>query len=260
MKIVALIQARMASTRLPGKVMTDISGIPMVRHVADRTARASSVDEVIVATSEMPRDRPLVTYLESAGLSVSVGSEDDVLSRFVHAAKEAEADLVVRISGDCPLIVPEVIDEMVDLHMRSGAEYTGCLARRTLPRGLDAEVVGTGVLESIDGRGLDPYHREHVTPYIYQNPDRFNIAHFEIDGTLRRPDLRLCVDTPEDLELVRETYRRFYAQERYVDVEDVISWLDSDAEWYGHNQESERQQETRNVEQGVRQVKLPGSA
>ncbi len=259
MKTVALIQARMTSIRLPGKVLADIVGVPMVRHVADRTARSSAVDEVVIATSVAPGDRPLVDYLQSAGLGVFAGNEDDVLSRFVHAAKETEADLVVRISGDCPLVVPEVIDEMVDLHTRSGAEYTGCLARRNLPRGLDAEVVWTEVLENIDGLDLDPYHREHVTPFIYQNPDQFKIAHFEVTGALRRPDLRLCVDTAEDLELVREAYHRFYARDRYVDVPAVIEWLDSDARWYGHNQDSERQQEARNVEQGVRQVKLPGS-
>ena len=258
-RVVAIIQARMRSTRLPAKVMVEIGSSPMLFHVVDRVRRATCVDEVIIATSDTDPDRQIVSFAQDIGVRTFAGSETDVLARFVGAATMANADLIVRVTGDCPLIDPFIIDETFKVHINGGADYTGNLARRTLPRGLDVEFVSKAALQQVLRMGLEPHHREHVTPFIYENAELFRIEHFEVEGRLRRPDLRLCVDTEEDLVLVREIYRRFYKYGQIVDVRNVIDWLDSEAEWARVNAQAEAGHLSRNERDGVVQVKLPSN-
>lgn len=257
MKVVAIVQARMRSTRLPGKVLKDLAGHPMLYHVVTRIQTSTRVDEVIVATSNSDADRQIVSFAEKYGISTFTGSEYDVLDRYVNAARHVSADQIVRITGDCPLIDPATISETVDLHLANDADYTGNLARRTLPRGLDVEVVSVQVLQRIHQMKLRPHHREHVTAFIYENPDRFRIQHFMARGKLRRPDLRLTVDTREDMLLLDKIYRCLYIPDTIVDVAKVIEWLDAKPLWRSINLRSEEEHLFRNVTAGVQQVKLP---
>src|SRR5688500_8132039 len=139
MKVVAVVQARAGSTRLPGKVLMDVAGRPMLARIMHRVAAASRVDEVVLATSDLDRDDPVAELAASEGFGVFRGSEEDVLGRFAGAARAADADVVVRITGDCPLIAPEVIDEVVTRLVDDGADYASNVLRRTFPKGLDAE-------------------------------------------------------------------------------------------------------------------------
>lgn len=254
MNITAIVQARMGSQRLPQKTLMDVCGKPMLGHVVERLRRSNAVTRIVIATSVNEADLPIVQYARQEGVTCFAGSEDDVLSRFVGAAKSVQTDLIVRITGDCPLIDPNVLDEMIAYHLAEGVEYTGNLARRTLPRGLDAEVFSVDALFKADKLGLEHHHREHVTPFIYEHPELFTIASFELTGALRRPDLRLCVDTQEDMQLIQRIYQEFYRPGNIVDMQAVIAWLDANPEWKYFNQAAELEHLRRNQMDGVRQV------
>lgn len=238
MNIVGLIQARMSSRRMPGKVAEDIAGRPLLAHTIDRVMRARTLSQVAVATTTQPVDDRLVGIAREAGARWFRGSEHDVLDRFLAAARHFQADAVVRICGDCPLVDPGVIDDAVSVHLREGADYTdNCRLVKSFPRGLDAEVVNIDALEVAARDGDTPEDREHVTFYFYHTrPDRFRIAFLEADGPLRRPELRFTVDVPEDLALMRAIYDRLYGGEHYVPTEEAIELLDREPELAATNE------------------------
>jgi spore coat polysaccharide biosynthesis protein SpsF len=200
----------MTSSRLPGKVMAPVLGEPMIGRQAERLRRARRIDKLIVATSTDPSDDPLATYCESLELTVFRGSLNDVLERY-RAALSAypEATAVVRLTADCPLADPILIDRVIEHHHATGADYTSnTLGTRTYPQGLDTEVIRPGALVDAAGRASDPYEREHVTPYIYRRPDTYRLA-----GVARRESLaalRWTVDFPDDLAFVRDVYGKLY--------------------------------------------------
>lgn len=201
MKIVAIIQARMGSTRLPGKVLKDISGRSMLAWVISRSRGARTLDEVVVATSELPDDDLVVAECGKFGVPSFRGSENDVLDRYYKAAVAFQADTVVRITSDCPLIDPAVIDGVVIEFFDSAADYACNTLERGYPRGLNVEVFSRGALEEAWRRAEQPHERVHVTPYIYGNPGRFKIH--SVPFPQDHSDLRWTVDTEEDLATVR---------------------------------------------------------
>ena len=210
MKTVAIIQARMESTRLPGKVLADIAGRPMLQRVVERVARATLVDEVVVATSTSPADDRLVDFCQQQGWPVVAGSQHDVLGRYRQAAEARQADCIVRITSDCPLVDPSVIDGVVALAERPDFEY-GCnfFPDRRFPRGLDCEVFTRQTLLRLDQLAKHPRFREHVTLLVYDPAGR---GRFRIDHLLSATDwswLRWTVDTSDDLQLVRAIYDHF---------------------------------------------------
>jgi spore coat polysaccharide biosynthesis protein SpsF len=202
---VAIVQARTGSTRLPGKVLLPLLGAPILQRVVERTARAVTVDEVVVATTTSPADDTIVTLARDHGWRIHRGSADDLLDRYVGAARANDADVVIRITSDCPLVDPEVIDETVAAFSDGSVDYASTgLEPRTWPRGLDVEVVASDALERAWREDANPAWREHATPYLYRNPDRFRILRVPAPEDLS--DHRWCVDTPEDYELVRRIY------------------------------------------------------
>ena len=253
---VAIIQARMSSTRLPQKVLLDIQGYPMLYHVVERLRHARHVSHIVVATSDQEADKPIVAYVDKLAAQVFMGSETDVLARFWGAAQMAKADHILRITADCPLIDPVSIDELITAHLNSGADYTSNVRRRTYPRGLDAEVFSMETLRQTYLLSSKLPHREHVTPFIYENPDRFRLLDFDATGELRRPDIRLCVDTAADLALLREIYHRFYEPGKIIDVRAVICGLDTAPEWKTINTDAEQEHLHRNAREGIRQIKV----
>ena len=166
MRIVAVVQARMGSTRLPNKVMMKIISVPMIELLLSRLSRSEEIDEIVLATSTDPRNIPLVKHVESMGYRCIQGSEDNVLERFVSAAKACSATYVVRITGDCPLVDPELLDECVRACLSEKVDYCSNTDPATYPDGLDIEVVSTRALEKALQETKDAFDLEHVTPYI----------------------------------------------------------------------------------------------
>jgi spore coat polysaccharide biosynthesis protein SpsF len=230
MKVVAIIQSRMGSTRLPGKVMMDLSGKPVLVRCVNRVKRAHTLDEVVVATTNKPADDAIMHLSDNQGWPCFRGSEEDVLDRYYHAAKTYEADVVVRITSDCPLIEPEIVDKVVKefLERQPGVDYCcNVLPKRTYPRGLDTEVMHFNVLERIWREDQNPAWREHVTAYIHRNPELFRIH-----GVINNIDcshMRWTVDESEDLSFFRRIYNHF-GSDRFS-WQEVLVLLEKHMEW-----------------------------
>jgi spore coat polysaccharide biosynthesis protein SpsF len=209
---VAIVQARMGSRRLPEKVMADILGRPMLERVLVRVGRAVSPSEVVVATSTGREDDPIEALCARLDVPCSRGSAEDVLDRFHQAAAERQADTVVRITADCPLIDPELVDETVRAFQQASPEVDFACNRlpwdRTYPIGTDTEVCSRQALDAAWREADQPNQREHVMPYFYENPERFRVLHVRSeDSSLGK--MRWTVDEADDLAFVREIYARF---------------------------------------------------
>jgi spore coat polysaccharide biosynthesis protein SpsF len=210
-RVVAIIQARMGSTRLPGKVLADIGGQPMLARVVERARMAVSVDVVVVATTTDPADDPVEALCRKRGYPCVRGSELDVLDRFYQASRMHGAEVIVRLTGDCPLIDPGLIDSTVGTFFGSEVDLVANRLpppwKRTYPIGLDTEVCSFEALECAWKEADQPHQREHVMPYLYEIPGRFRVL--VVDAERDYSHLRWTVDASEDLDLVREIYARF---------------------------------------------------
>lgn len=210
LRVVAIIQARMGSSRLPGKILMDIAGRSMLERVVERVRRATRVDEVVVATSVDPEDDQVALFCVRKGIPHSRGPNQDVLARYLDAANEHQADVIVRITADCPLMDPGVIDKTVAHFLSQGEEVDFGSNRgkgainRTYPIGMDVEVISCSALERAAIEASQDYEREHVTPYLYEVPGRFRTVSIDSGGDYGH--LRWTVDTKEDLEFVRQIY------------------------------------------------------
>jgi spore coat polysaccharide biosynthesis protein SpsF len=227
MKVSTIIQARMGSIRFPGKVLEPICGKTMVRHVVERTKEAHNINEIVVATTHSHRDDILVKEVtEIGGVIIFRGSEEDVLDRYYNAAKKTRAEVIVRITADCPLIDPAVLDAMIEVYLKRVAEnkqvdYLSNILKRTFPRGLDAEVFSFHALERAFHDAKEVYQREHVTPYIYQRTGIFKLECFENEEDLSFH--RWTVDVEEDLQLIREIYKELYQDGHCFLLHDVVN-------------------------------------
>jgi spore coat polysaccharide biosynthesis protein SpsF len=215
MKVIAIVQARMGSTRLPGKVLMDLGGQPVLSRVVLRLRRAATLAEVVVATTESWKDESVVQLCEDRCVKVFRGSEEDVLDRYYRAASFYGCDAVVRITSDCPLVDAELVDHVVREFLEKKADYASNVLVRTYPRGLDAEVFTLSALEKVWRLADRPHQREHVTPLFYQRPDLFRLAHTRGEKDYSR--YRWTLDTPDDLCLIRTIYGHF-------DNRDDFSW------------------------------------
>ena len=220
--VVAIVQARMGSTRLPGKSLAEICGRPMLWHVVARARRSRLVSKVVVATTDQPADDPIALMCRDEEIPCFRGSEDDVLDRFYRAAQAHSADVVVRITADCPLIDPAVIDEIVSRFKRSDCDYVSNTFRYTFPDGLDTEVFSFEALERAWREARKPSEREHVTPYL--RTGRFRTANVESDAPVSGGRQRWTVDHPLDLEFVRGIYAEFSGKNEFG-FHDVLDLL-----------------------------------
>jgi spore coat polysaccharide biosynthesis protein SpsF len=210
-KIVAIVQARMGATRLPGKVLKEILGEPMLWYVVERTKKASLINQVVVATTMDCADNPVADFCKAQGYPFFRGSEQDVLDRYYQAAKGYKADIIVRITADCPLIDPGLIDLTVKALLEHRVDFAAnrlpppfC---RTYPIGLDVEVCTFAALEKAWKEASSPHEREHVMPYLYEKDGRFKV--WQVNHTHDYGKLRWTVDTPADLEVVRKIFANF---------------------------------------------------
>ena len=231
--VVAIIQARMGSTRLPEKVLMDIGEEPMLWHVYERASHASLLDEVVIATSTESADDAVATFCAERGIPCVRGSEADVLDRYYQTAVEMEADTVVRLTADCPFLSPPVIDRVVRKYETSHDEYVSNAMEYTHPDGLDAEVFDIETLETAWQEATEPREREHVTAYII-NSDTFRSKNVEnvldmsaYEFVEEDTILRWTVDYPEDMEFVREVYDRLTQHGHWVfDQQSVLELLE----------------------------------
>lgn len=220
-KVVAIIQARMASSRLPGKVLADLGDQPVLAWMVRRAQRARLVDKVVVATTSDPSDDPVVAFCEQQGCASFRGDMHDVLDRYYQAARQHGADVIVRLTGDCPLIDTGMLDDNIQTFLGADPPLDFAANRlpmaRTVPIGLDTEICTFAALETAWREAEQPHQREHVMPYFYEHVARFRILHIE-----HKPNyghLRWTIDTPEDLALLRRIVAHFEGR-------DDFSWLE----------------------------------
>ena len=207
MKVVAIIQARMGSTRLPGKVLMDLGGVTLLGRVVRRLQHAAAINECVVATTTALADEAIVDECRRLKVPTFRGSEHDVLDRYLQAARRFGSDVVVRITSDCPLIDPEVVDDVVRALLEQRADFACNVLTRRYPRGLDAEAFTIEALEKAWRSSDQPHQREHVTPLFYEKPEMFHLASVHEKHDLSR--YRWTLDTPDDLRLIREIYSHF---------------------------------------------------
>lgn len=207
MSVVAIIQARMGSTRLPGKVLMDLGGETVLARVVGRLQRAQLVSKIVVATTDSAADDAIVQECHRLQASSFRGSEIDVLDRYYQAARVCAASTVVRITSDCPVIDPQLVDETIRVFQQRHGDYASNAFPRTHPRGLDTEVFTMAALERAWRDAHEPYEREHVTPFFYEHPELFRLV--SLRGPIDYSQYRWTLDTAEDLELLRTIYARF---------------------------------------------------
>lgn len=219
----------MGSTRLPGKVLMDLAGKPLLERVVQRCRRAVHLDELVIATTHKAADDPIVELCVARNWACFRGSEEDVLERYYRVAQEIKADIIVRITADCPLIEPTVIDRCIKEFLDNPAtDYaSNFLTPRTFPRGLDVEVFSVTALERAWREDDNPAWREHVTPYIYRHPESFQSL--AVVNEMDYSHLRWCVDTMEDLDLVRKIYETF--QDEDFSWKQVLILLERHPDW-----------------------------
>ena len=221
--ILAILQARFSSSRLPGKVLKPILGKAMLLHQIERIQHSQMIDKLVVATSTNPSDDNIEKMCLNNNIEVFRGDLDNVLDRFYQAALPYKPENIVRLTGDCPLIDPLIIDNVIDLCIRGEFDYVSNALEPTFPDGLDVEAFKFSALETAWKEAFLPSHREHVTPFIYQNPERFRIDNYRNNIDLSY--LRWTVDLPQDFELVRQIYEALYRQNPKFTTQDILTFL-----------------------------------
>lgn len=224
--ITAIIQARMSSNRLPGKVLKDIEGKPMLWHVVNRVKRSKRIKKLIIATTTNKNDDVIENFCKRYNIDFYRGSENDVLDRYYRAAKLWRSDIVVRITADCPLIDYQIIDEVISSYLKNENNLDGAsnTIKRTYPRGLDTEVISFSILETVWKVAKRDYQRAHVTIYIYENIGQFKLH--SVENEENTSHFRWTVDEEKDLKFVREIYNILYREEKIFLMKDILNLLE----------------------------------
>lgn len=226
MKTIATIEARMTSTRLPGKVLADIGGLPALAVMVGRLRLVPELDGIVLATTVNSADDPLQALAEGLGIGLWRGSEEDVLQRVLDAAVHHHADVIVELTGDCPLIDPAIVSEVIHRYRAASVDYVSNILTRSYPIGMDTQVFATSVLADVAHRTTDATDREHVSLFIYRHPELYSLANVEAPAALARPDLRLTLDTPEDLEVIRAVHVALHQEGKGYPLERMLRFLD----------------------------------
>jgi spore coat polysaccharide biosynthesis protein SpsF len=214
----------MTSSRLPGKVLLEAAGKPLLEHMIERLRRVRALDEIVIATTEEASSDPIVALGERLGVGVFRGSEEDVLARVLGAAQAYGAELIVETTGDCPLIDPATIDQVIARFGDGGVDYCSNTLERTYPRGMDVQAFPTAVLAEVASLTNDPADREHVSLYIYEHPERYTLRSVVFDRP-ETAELRLTVDTPEDYALIKAIFEELHPRDDAFDLEAILALL-----------------------------------
>lgn len=229
MHVVAIVQARMSSTRLPGKVMREVLGKPLLWYLINRLKGAELIDKIVIATTDKEKDKPILRLARELDIDSFAGSEDDVLDRYYQAAKEYNAEVVVRITADCPLIDPELVDRIIGYYLENEDKLDYVNNGLSFPDGvLETEVFSFASLEKAWHEARLASEREHVSPYIWKTPGIFRIATIENEEDLSH--MRLVVDDEKDFQLVSEIFRNLYKEGEIFHLKDIVSFLNKNPE------------------------------
>jgi spore coat polysaccharide biosynthesis protein SpsF len=230
MRIVAIIQARMGSSRLPGKVLKTLpfkGQEPVLAQVVRRVRAATLINEVAIATTNSPDDISIVEWARRQEVFTFRGSESNVLERFYLTARQMKADFIVRITADCPCLDPAIVDRVIHDHFDRRADFTSSAIERTFPIGMDLSVFSIALLEEAHKQARAEYELEHVTPYFYRShPDRFKINVYRAKGSYHRPDLRLTLDTLEDYHFLCAIFDYLYADDPLFPLSEILHLLE----------------------------------
>jgi spore coat polysaccharide biosynthesis protein SpsF len=217
------IQARMGSTRLPGKVLKEAAGQPLLSHMVERLKLVPNIDKIIIATTDKATDDPIVELAKSVDVDFYRGSEDDVLSRVLEAAQHHGIDLIVETTGDCPLIDPETIHQIIETYHGSDVDYVSNVIERSYPIGMDTQVFTTDILADVAKRTDDPQDHEHVSLFIYHHPEIYRLKNVLASPELTAPDWRLTLDTPEDYTLIKTVFEALYPDNPAFSLADMFA-------------------------------------
>ncbi len=226
--ILAILQARFSSSRLPGKVLKPLLGVPMLLRQIERLQRAKKIDQLLVVTSTEPSDDSIEKLCADNDIACFRGNLNDVLDRFYQAARPLQPDHIVRLTADCPLTDPALIDDVIEFYIAGNYDYASNAVEPTYPDGLDVEVCRFACLEQAWQEAKLPSQREHVTPFIHQQPQRFSIGHYKNPVNLSH--LRWTVDEPKDFELVTKIYEALYPKNPSFSTQDILILLDEHSE------------------------------
>ncbi|WP_207205300.1 cytidylyltransferase domain-containing protein [Methanolobus psychrotolerans] len=221
----ATIEARMTSTRLPGKVLKPIMGYPVLELLIERLQRSEYLDEIIVATTTNDTDEPIIALCDKLNIKYFRGSEEDVLIRVLDAAKSVSADIIVEITGDCPFVDPNIVDEYIQVFLNGDYDYVSNTIDRSYPIGFDVQVFPVSILEEVNTLTSDPVDHEHVSIYIYEHPERYRLKNMESDEEVYWPDLAVTLDTQEDYELIGRIFEELYPHNPEFSASDVVKLL-----------------------------------
>jgi spore coat polysaccharide biosynthesis protein SpsF len=226
MKTVATIEARMTSSRLPGKVLMEAEGRPMLSLMVERLRRVPELDQIVIATTVNATDDPVEALARRLGVGVSRGSENDVLQRVLDAARAHDAGVIVELTGDCPLIDPALVSRTIRAYRATGVDYCSNILRRSWPIGMDTQVFSTEVLADVARRTDDAQDHEHVSLFIYRHPEIYSLHGIEAPPPEHRPGMRLTLDTRADLEVIRALFAALRPADPVFTVGRMIEWLD----------------------------------
>lgn len=228
MKVVVSIEARMGSSRLPGKSLKKILGKPMLELMIERVKDCKEIDDIVVATSSNKKDDAIEELTSKLQVNCFRGSEDDVLDRVLNAAKMVNADVILELWGDCPLIDPEILDNLVDFYKKNDLDCTGTVLpnfKKEFPFGISALIFSTKILDDVSKITKNPQDRENVSNYIYEHPERYKIGPLPCPSKLNFPDLRLVVDEERDFELVKTIFEELYPQNPHFRTQEIVEFL-----------------------------------
>jgi spore coat polysaccharide biosynthesis protein SpsF len=236
-KIGITIEARMGSSRLPGKTLKLLAGKPMLERIIERLKRVKLADQIIVATTTSPDDLPIVDLAKKLGVGYYQGDEEDVLDRVLQAAKKYGIDIIVETCGDCPVIDPQLLDLEIATFLNNDYDYVGCHLKKTWPIGIDAKLFTTRTLEQVAVKTNAPADRENVSLYIYEHPDEFKIHNIEATGRRNRPDMRLVVDHQADFDLIEIIFKKMQKINNEFDYSDLLNLFENNPELININKD-----------------------
>lgn len=225
MKIVSTIEARMGSSRLPGKTLGEMAGKPMLELLIERLKRARKVDEIVVATTTEAEDEVITKLAERVGVKWFRGSSEDVLDRVLKAAKACQADIIVEMIGDNPLLEPQLVDEAIDIYLKGDYDYVSNAIKETYPDGLYVQVFSVETLDEVARLTNDPADRENVSLYIYEHPEKYRLYNMAATAEYHHPEYRWTVDTEADFQFVKAVYENLYYEKPTFAIADIMTLL-----------------------------------
>ena len=241
-KIIATVECRMTSSRLPGKVLMEAGGKPMLQILVERLKKVNQLNEIVLATTVNKTDDPIQKLAVELGIKFFRGSEEDVLSRVLGAARSVDSDIIVEITGDCPLVDPEITSQVIDMYLKNKCDYASNLDPECYPVGFDTQVFSTELLALADKEGQKPEDREHVSWFIRKQPERFNKLHLPAPPELYWPELGITLDEKDDYELIKNIYENLSPINPNFSCLDVVRYLRKNFELLSINDQVKRKQ------------------